>query len=94
MRKLIFIVTFSIFLSGCGFSMTETYIRGQRPVRLKNYKNGLIARLSPEQVQEAIDFGKKNKLKLDVINYSFMYTKNITGILGTRHLIPPRKIIK
>ncbi|MBU4302980.1 MAG: hypothetical protein KJ931_01120 [Candidatus Omnitrophica bacterium] len=75
-------MTLSIFVSGCGFSMRETYIRGQRPATLKNYKNGLIARLSPEQIQEAIDFGKKNRLKPDVINYAFIYSKNITNFLG------------
>ena len=83
MRGFIFIAIFSIFLSGCGFSMRETYIRGQRPATLKNYKNGLVACLSPEQVQEAIDFGKKNKLKPDVINYAFIYTKDITNFLGS-----------
>lgn len=80
-------IILSLMINGCGFSVRETYIRGKRPTALKNYKQGPISPLTKEDIDSAIEFGKTNKHKQDVINYTFTFTKNVTSFLG-----PVRKI--
>lgn len=71
-----------LLINGCGFSVRESYIRSKRPTALKNYKQGPISPLTKEDIESAIEFGKANKHKQDVINYAFIFTKNVTSFLG------------
>lgn len=69
------------------FSVKESIVRGQRPDALKNHKNGPIAALSQEEIAEAIEFGKANKHRPEVIKYAFMVEKDNTSFLGPiRHV--------
>lgn len=76
-----------LLINGCGFSVQEAYIRSKRPIALKNYKQGPISPLTKDDIETAIEFGKTNKHKQDVIIYTYTFTKNITSFLG-----PVRKI--
>lgn len=67
-------------MTGCGFSVREHMIRSRRPEHLKTYTGGLIAQLSQKDIEEAIEFGKENKHKQDVINYAFMFSKDSTRL--------------
>ncbi|MEK6647630.1 MAG: hypothetical protein AABY84_13245 [Candidatus Firestonebacteria bacterium] len=75
-------IIFSLMINGCGFSVRETYIRSKRPTALKNYKQGPVSPLTKENIESAIEFGKTNRHKQDVINYAFIFTKNVTSFLG------------
>ena len=61
-----------LLLSGCGFSLSESYIRSKRPNSFKCHKVGPISPLSDKDICEAIAFGKVNRHKGDVIDYAFM----------------------
>lgn len=75
-------IVFSVMINGCGFSVRETYVRSKRPAVLKNYKQGPVSPLTKEDIESAIEYGKTNRHKQDVINYSFIFTKNVTSFLG------------
>jgi len=76
--KRVILILMCLLVSGCGFSAREHIIRSRRPEHLKNYTEGLIAKLSQNDIEEAIEFGKENKHKQDVINYAFMFSKDST----------------
>src|SRR3989338_10218685 len=73
---------------GCGPSLRENYILSQRPVNLKVYSGGPVSSLSEQDINEAIEFGKSNKHRQDVINYAFIVQKDASQFLegGFRHL--------
>lgn len=81
MRTMVAIIILCLMINGCGFSVRETYIRSKRPTALKNYKQGPVSPLTKEDIESAIEFGKTNRQQ-DVINYVFIFTKNVTSFLG------------
>ncbi len=82
------IIACSFYLAGCTYSIPETYLRNQRPESFKTYHKGPIPSLSQADIQEAIEFGKTNKFKQDVIDYAFIF-KKYSSRLGE---INPRSI--
>lgn len=81
MRVIFYSMAIIIVLSGCGFSARENMIRNQRPDYLKSHKSGPIASLTQRDIGEAIEFGKSNKHKQDVIDYAFIFAKNSSRLL-------------
>jgi len=84
---------FSLFVliftcCGCGPSLRENYILSQRPTNLKTYSGGPVSSLSEQDINEAVEFGKSNKHKQDVINYAFIVQKDASQFFdaGFRHL--------
>jgi len=90
MKKTLFILIIVILtvVTDCNaFSIPESIARGQRPESLKKYKNGPISPLSQKDIEEAIEFGKANKHRPDVIKYAYIFEKDISSFLGaTRHV--------
>jgi hypothetical protein len=86
--KRLFVMSFCLFFAGCSSSLRESMIRNQRPEYLKDYKGGPISSLTQKDIEEAIEFGKLNKHKQDVINYAFIVQKDASSFFenGFRHL--------
>jgi len=81
MKKLALIwLVITLSVSGCSYSLQESYIRSKRPDSLKKYTNGPISPLSQDDVSEAIEFGKANRHRPDVIKYAFLFTSKITPL--------------
>lgn len=70
------------------FNIPESIIRGSRPESLKKHKTGPAFPLSEKDIQEAIEFGKADKHKQDVIRYAFMFDKDSSVLLD----VNPRRI--